>query len=352
MAEETIAFYPLIIAAMIALGYDALTGVATVMLGAGIGTLASTINPFATGIASGFAGIPLGDGIVWRLVLLVVCTLAGIWFVMRYARKVKQDPANSRVANMREDNEQHFLRRRTGEQGEQDEAPAFTTRRRIILAIFAFAFVIMIWSVIPWEDLGITFIPTAGWWFPELAALFLVAGILIGIVAGFGEEELVNAFIDGARDLLGVALVIGLARGISVIMNNGLITDTVLHWCEITLGTLSQVPFINAVFLIYLPLAFLIPSSSGLATVTMPIMAPLGDFAGVPRHLIVTAYQSASGLLNLVTPTFAVVTGGLAIGRVPLGTWWRWVLPLVLILAVIIAGVLTIAVVLSFGGAA
>jgi uncharacterized ion transporter superfamily protein YfcC len=210
----------------------------------------------------------------------------------------------------------------------------------------------MIWSVIPWEDLGITFIPTAGWWFPELAALFLVAGILIGIVAGFGEEELVNAFIDGARDLLGVALVIGLARGISVIMNNGLITDTVLHWCEITLGTLSQVPFINAVFLIYLPLAFLIPSSSGLATVTMPIMAPLGDFAGVPRHLIVTAYQSASGLLNLVTPTFAVVTGGLAIGRVPLGTWWRWVLPLVLILAVIIAGVLTIAVVLSFGGAA
>jgi uncharacterized ion transporter superfamily protein YfcC len=352
MAEETIAFYPLIIAAMIALGYDALTGVATVMLGAGIGTLASTINPFATGIASGFAGIPLGDGIVWRLVLLAVCTLAGIWFVMRYARKVKQDPANSRVANMREDNEQHFLRRRTGEQGEQDEAPAFTTRRRIILAIFALAFVIMIWSVIPWEDLGITFIPTAGWWFPELAALFLVAGILIGIVAGFGEEELVNAFIDGARDLLGVALVIGLARGISVIMNNGLITDTVLHWCEITLGTLSQVPFINAVFLIYLPLAFLIPSSSGLATVTMPIMAPLGDFAGVPRHLIVTAYQSASGLLNLVTPTFAVVTGGLAIGRVPLGTWWRWVLPLVLILAVIIAGVLTVAVVLSSGGAA
>ena len=202
----------------------------------------------------------------------------------------------------------------------------------------------MIWSVIPWSDLGLTVIPTAGWWFAELAALFLVAGIVIGIIGRLGEEGLVNTFVDGARDLLGVALIVGLARGVSVLMNNGLITDTVLDFLATALAGLRQVPFINAVFLAYLPLAFLIPSSSGLATVTMPIMAPLGELAGVPKSLIVTAYQSASGLLNLFTPTFAVVMGGLAIGRVPISTWWRFVMPLVVILGVIVAVLLSLGV--------
>lgn len=341
MAEETLAFYPLIIAALIALGYDALTAVAVIMLGAGIGTLASTVNPFATGIASGFAGIPLGDGIVLRVIMLVAFTAVGMWFVTRYANKVKANPSASRVAGMKEANEEHFLRK--GE-GTATATPDLSGQRKVILIVFALAFVIMIWSVIPWADLSIYFIPTAGWWFAELAALFLVAGIIIGIIGRLGEEGLVNAFVDGARDLLGVALIVGLARGISVIMNNGLITDTVLNFLATFLADLKQVPFINAVFLAYLPLAFLIPSSSGLATVTMPIMAPLADLAGVPRSLVVTAYQSASGLLNLFTPTFAVVMGGLAIGRVPIGTWWRFVLPLVIILGILTAIMLSLGV--------
>ena len=341
MAEETLAFYPLIIAALIALGYDSLTAVATIMLGAGIGTLASTVNPFATGIASGFAGIPLGDGIVLRVIMLIICTAVGMWFVTRYAKKVKADPSASLVASMRVANEEHFLRR--GD--EQAGVPELTGQRKVILTVFALAFVIMIWSVIPWSDLGLTVIPTAGWWFAELAALFLVAGIVIGIIGRLGEEGLVNTFVDGARDLLGVALIVGLARGVSVLMNNGLITDTVLDFLATALAGLRQVPFINAVFLAYLPLAFLIPSSSGLATVTMPIMAPLGELAGVPKSLIVTAYQSASGLLNLFTPTFAVVMGGLAIGRVPISTWWRFVMPLVIILGVIVAVLLSLGVV-------
>jgi uncharacterized ion transporter superfamily protein YfcC len=339
MAEETLAFYPLIIAAMIALGYDSLTAVATIMLGAGIGTLASTVNPFATGIASAFAGIPLGDGIVLRVIMLIVCTGVGMWFVTRYANKVKANPATSRVAGMKAANEEHFLRK--GEGGSA-ETPELTGQRKVILIVFGLAFVVMIWSVIPWADLGITLIPTVGWWFAELAALFLVAAIIIGLIGRLGEEGFVNTFVDGARDLLGVALIVGLARGISVLMNNGLITDTVLNFLANILAGLKQVPFINAVFLAYLPLAFLIPSSSGLATVTMPIMAPLGDLAGVPRSLIVTAYQSASGLLNLFTPTFAVVMGGLAIGRVPIGTWWRFVLPLVIILGILIAALLSL----------
>jgi uncharacterized ion transporter superfamily protein YfcC len=142
--------------------------------------------------------------------------------------------------------------------------------------------------------------------------------------------------------MLGVALVVAVARGISVVMTNGLIIDTVLYWCEQALSGLTSVVFINAIFLLYIPLSFLIPSSSGLATVTMPVMAPLAGFAGVPTHLVVTAYQSASGLVNLVTPTFAVVTGGLAIGRISFAVWWRWVAVLVLLLAVLIMIVLSI----------
>jgi len=341
MAEESLAFYVLIISAIIALGYDALTGVAVLMLGAGIGVIGSTINPFATGIASGFAGIPLGDGIVYRIIILVAGTAIGMWWVLRYAQRVKQDASRSLVADMKADNERHFLRK-----GDGSGTPELTGKRKLILGLFGLAFLIMIYSVIPWSDLGLP-IPTLFWWFSELSALFLVFAVIIGLVHGMAEKELIDNFIDGARDLLGVALVVGLARGISVIMNNGLIIDTVLHSMETSLGTLPAVLFINAVFLVYLPLSFLIPSSSGLATVTMPIMAPLGGFAGVPEHLIVTAYQSASGLLNLFTPTFAVVTGGLAIGRVPIATWWRFVLPLVGMLGVMIMFVLTVGVLIG-----
>lgn len=342
MAEESLAFYPLIIAALIALSYDALTAVAVILLGAGIGVLGSTLNPFATGIATGFAGIPLTDGIIYRILILVGGIALGIWWVMRYAAKVVKDPAQSYVADMRESNQEHFLR-----SDEQTEMPELTGRRKVILTLFILSFVIMVIGVIPWVDLGINRIATRYWWFGELAVLFLVMGIVIGIVGRMKEAELVDNFINGARDLLGVALVVALARGISVLMNNGLIIDTVLNWCEQILAPLQAVVFINAIFALYLPLSFLIPSSSGLATVTMPIMAPLASFAGVPEHLIVTAYQSASGLLNLFTPTFAVVTGALMIGRVPISTWWRFVMPLVVMLGVLVMVVLSIGVIIG-----
>ena len=346
MAEESLAFYPLVIAALIALGYDALTGVAVILLGAGIGVLGSTVNPFSTGIASGFAGIPLTDGLPLRILILVVGCALGIWYVMRYAAKVKADPAKSRVAEQEAANRKHFLRSET-----QTETPEFTTRRKIVLLLFALSFVIMVVSVIPWIDLGITRIKTRYWWFGELSALFMVMAFVIGIVYRMREQELVSNFVDGVRDMVGVALVVALARGISVIMTNGLIIDTVLYWCEQALGGLGPVPFVNVIYLLYLPLSFLIPSSSGLATVTMPIMAPLAQFQGVPESVVVTAYQSASGLLNLFTPTFAVVTGALMIGRVPFSTWWKFVLPLVLILGVMTMILLSIATIILTSGA-
>jgi uncharacterized ion transporter superfamily protein YfcC len=336
MAEESLAFYGLIIAVMIAAGYDALTGVSVVMLGAGIGVLASTVNPFATGIASGFAGVSIADGLVSRIIILVVGTTIGIIFVTRYADKVKKDPSKSLVYDRKEANERRFLR-----SAGADSMPEFDGRRKIILVLFALAFLIMIYSVIPWEDLGLPF-PTWWWWFGEFTALFLGFAIVIGLVGGLGEAGISETFINGARDMLGVALVIGLARGISVIMTNGLIIDTVLFWAESAVGDLGGVAFINLVHLLYLPLGFLIPSSSGLATVSMPIMAPLADTASIDRSLVVTAYQSASGLLNIVNPTFAVVMGGLALGRVRFDKWLRFTLPVLVILLILYAVVLSI----------
>jgi uncharacterized ion transporter superfamily protein YfcC len=213
----------------------------------------------------------------------------------------------------------------------------------VILFLFFLAFVVMVYGVIPWEDLGLA-IPTWWWWFPEMTANFLLFGIVIGIVGRLSEKELVGTFVDGARDMLGVALIIGVARGITVIMNNGLITDTVLFWAEQAVSGLSSVAFIIVTYLLYLPLSFLIPSSSGLATVSMPIMAPLGQFAGVPNYLIVTAYQAANGLVNLVTPTSAVVMGGLSIARVGYGVWWRFVWPVLALLFVLTILVLSVGV--------
>jgi uncharacterized ion transporter superfamily protein YfcC len=230
---------------------------------------------------------------------------------------------------MKDANERHFSA--TLDEG---GSIVMTGRHKLILVVFGLAFLVMIYGVIPWEDLSIG-LPTLWWWFPEMTASFLLFAIVIGIVAGMKEGELTTTFVDGARDLLGVALIIGIARGITVIMNNGQITDTVLHWAESALGDTGEGAFAIVMFIVFLPLAFLIPSTSGLATVAMPIMAPLADFAGVDRALIVTAYQSAAGIINLVTPTSAVVMGGLAIARVPYDKYLRFVWPLLLILCVV-----------------
>ena len=202
------------------------------------------------------------------------------------------------------------------------------------------------YGVIPWEDLGIP-LPTLWWWFPEMTASFLLFAIVIGLIGRMREAELTTTFVDGAKELLGVALIIGIARGITVVMNNGQITDTVLHWAELALGDVGKAAFAIVMYGLFLPLSFLIPSSSGLATVAMPMMAPLASFVDVPAKLVVTAYQSASGLMNLFIPTSAVVMGGLAIARVPYGRYLRWVWPLLILLSIVVVIVLAVGAVLS-----
>ena len=307
MAEETIAFYPLVLPIFISAGYDPITAVAVILVGAGVGTLASTVNPFATGIAAGFAGVSLGTGMLLRVIMLVVMLAASIYFVMRYAARVKAHPETSLMASRRADYTARFA-------AQGSDGAKLTWVQSLALALFALTFLVMIYAVIPFDDMGLP-LPTLGWWFPQLSALFLAASILVGVCCGLGEEETVGAFIHGAADLLGVAFIIGISRGITVIMNGGQITATVLYWGEQALRGAGAVSFTLLTFLLYLPLSFLIPSSSGLATLSMPIMAPLADFAGVGREVVITAFQTASGLINLITPTRAVVMGALALGH-------------------------------------
>lgn len=327
MAEETIAFYPLLIPVMVAAGYDTVTAVSVILLGAGAGVLGSTVNPFATGIAACFAGVTMGENIGLRLLMLVLGLGICIVFVLYYGQRVKADPSRSLVAAQRQENLRHFA--------VQQEREALTSRQKLALIMFALTFVIMVYGVIPFRDMGITAIPTLGWWFPELSALFWVSAVITGILCRVGEKNIVEGFVAGAADLLGVAFIIGISRGITVIMNRGHITDTILHWGEGALAGAGGVGFILLAFGIFLVLSFLIPSSSGLATLSMPIMAPLAEMTGVSRALMVTAYQSASGIVNLITPTSAVVMGALAIGRVSYGVWVRHVWKLLVILVIL-----------------
>jgi len=331
MGEETLAFYAILVPVMLAAGYDAVTGVAVILIGAGVGVLGSTINPFATVIAANAAGIPFTDGIALRLVVLLGGLAICAAYVMRYAARVKADPSLSFVAKQAAAHSAFFLRDHKA--GQEDATLSGT--QKIVLVVFALTFAVMIWGV-----------STQDWWMARMGALFLGSAIFIGLIARLGEKKLTGSFVDGARDLLGVALIIGLARAIVVIMDNGMIADTILHSAEQTLGGLPQLAFINVMFWIQVGMSFFVPSSSGLAVLSMPILAPLGDFVGVGRDLIVTAYQSASGLVNLINPTYAVVIGGLAVGRVPYDRWLAFIWPLLMILTVFISAALSIAAIL------
>ena len=362
MWEETIAFYIIILPVFIAAGFDAITGFAVIALGAGIGCLGSTVNPFATGIASGFAGISIGEGIILRLILLAVGLVIAIWYVMSYARKVKMDPSKSLVYRLKEDNEAHFL----AQSG--DAVGPLNGKQKAILWVFALSFIIMVLGVIPWADkFGITIFedvnnavknlpiigtllgnvtPLGEWWFGDITVWFLISSFICGIIWRWEEMKFVALFLDGAKDMLGVALIIGITRGISVIMNDGCLTATLLNFVEETLQSLGPVAFADLSTGFFAAMSLLIPSTSGLAALSMPIMAPIADFAGVARDIVITAFQIGSGLVNFITPTSGVLMGALALARVPYGTYLKWVWKFVAIIAVVCLVILSVAVIL------
>ena len=271
-AEETLGFYGLIVPLMLALGYDRMVAVGAIILGAGIGCLSSTLNPFAIGVASSAAQVSISDGIGLRLAMWLVLTTVTVLYVIRYATRIKNDPSKSMVG---------FL---PGDRDAQDEVePPPLTRRQL--------------------------------------------------------SETISA---GAGDFISAGLVIVLARGVAVLMNNAQITDSVLHAMEGAVDNLSSGVFAVMMFVVNLPLAFLIPSTSGHATLAMPIMAPLGDFADVSRSLVITAWAAASGWMNLWVPTTAVVMGGLTLGKVGYDKYLRFIAPLLGILFVLVCGFLVL----------
>ncbi|RFC75744.1 YfcC family protein [Streptomyces sp. AcE210] len=337
-AEETLGFYGLIVPLMLALGYDRMTAVGAIILGAGVGVMCSTVNPFATGVASSAADISLGDGIVLRFIMWIVLTAVTVTYVIRYAKRVQKDPERSLSGFLPGDRDQEEA------EAHAVEVPELTGLHKAVLTVTALVFAFMIFSVVPWSSAlsgkadATPYGFELGWSFPELAALFLVAAVLVGVVAHLGEQKLSSTIVQGAADFISPALVILLARGVTVIMNNSKITDTVLHSIEgVVKGTSSGI-FAIIVFVVNLPLAFLIPSTSGHATLAMPILAPLADFAGVSRAVVVTAWQAASGWMNLWVPTTAVTIGGVALAKVGYDKYLRFIWPLLAILFVLICG--------------
>jgi uncharacterized ion transporter superfamily protein YfcC len=341
MWEETLGFFVLLVPLTLALGYDRIVAASIIFLGAGTGVLCSTVNPFATGVASDAADISLGTGIGVRLAMWVVLVAMAIGYVLWYAHRVREDPSRSIVGISPKDAEEA--------QGLIEDVPALTVRQKLVLVLFGGAFAVMVYGFIPWNDLwqegwGRDFpLPTFGsFYFPEAAALFFVMAVVVGLIARLGEEGTVNTIIAGASDFLAAALIIVLARGITVVMKNTYMTDTVLHWMEDAVSGSSQGAFGVLAFIVNLPIAFLVPSSSGHAALVMPILAPLADFANVARSVAVTAYQSASGLVNLVTPTSAVIMGGLALSKVGYDRYlkfvWRFVAAAFVVVCAFVAG--------------
>jgi uncharacterized ion transporter superfamily protein YfcC len=326
MWEETLGFFVLLVPLSLALGFDRLVAAAIIFLGAGAGVIGSTVNPFSTGVASDAAGTSIGDGIGLRIALWVVVVALAIGYVVWYARRIQKSPEKSIVGVSASDAEEA--------QSIVADVPPLTGRQKVILTLFAGTFLLMIYGFIPWNDLwqsgfGNDFpLPTfADFYFPEAAALFLIMSVVIGLIARLGEEGTITTIVAGAGDFLSAALIIVFARGITVVMRNAYMTDTVLHWMEKAVAGTSSSGFAILAFIVNIPIAFLVPSSSGHAALVMPILAPLADFAGVSRALVVTAFQSASGFVNLFTPTSAVIMGGLALSKVGYDRYLRFVWP-------------------------
>jgi uncharacterized ion transporter superfamily protein YfcC len=326
LAEETMAFYPILIPVFLAAKYDAMVGLSCVFLGSGIGTMCSTVNPFATIIASDAAGINWTTGLNNRIIMLLICLVITITYILRYAILVKADPSKSIIYDQKEVIEQLFGLNKI------NNDLKFTNRLRLITLVFTLCFLVMI--------VGVSFLD---WWFVEMTATFLVGAIIIGFIGRIRESIFVEAFARGAGDLLSVAFIIGIARGITILMEDGLISDTVLYYASTFTEGMNKGVFANAMLFVYGGLSFFMPSSSGMAVLTMPIFSPLADTVNIGREVIVDTYLYGMGLFYLVNPT-GLILAALAIVKIGFNKWLKFILPLLLILVIVTMLFLTVSV--------
>lgn len=336
MAEETVAFYALIVSTMIAAKMDSIVGAATVLLGAGTGVLGSTVNPFAVGAAidavqKSNPDIKINQTIIIGLgaILWLTSLAIAIFFVMSYAKKVKNDPSKSILTN-----EEKEAAMKEYKNESMNSEVKLTGKMILTLLIFFLAFVIMVISLIPWESLGITIfqntagltgVPLGSWYFQELQAWFLFMAIFAGIAYGLKEKKLVSSFINGAADMVGVALVVAISRGISVLLSSTGFDAYILENASSMLNGVSSVVFAGMAYVIYILLSFLIPSTSGLAAASMPTFGGLAHSLNLSPEVMIMIFSAGSGIVNLVTPTSGAVMGGLTISKIEYGTWLKFV---------------------------
>lgn len=345
MLEETVGFYVLLAATMMAAGMDPLVGSAVVLLGAGSGVLGSTINPFATGAA--ISALPEGIAANQGFVILIATFLwlttliISILFVVTYAKKVQKDKGST-FLSLRE---QKNAEKAYGKYNVSKEKVELTLKQKITLVLFGLTFVVMIIGFIPWGEFGITFFDSftgwltgsslGNWWFYEAALWFLIMSIIIGIINGLGESGIVDAFVDGADDMVGVVLVIAVARGASVLMATTHLDNYIIYNASEALSKLPELAFVPLNYLLHVVLSVLVPSSSGLATLSTPIVGPLASQLGYSTEVTVMTLVSANGLVNLITPTCGAIMGGLALAKVEYSTWFKWAFKVVVTIAIV-----------------
>lgn len=345
--EESVGFYVLVAATMFAAGLDPLVGVATILLGAGSGVLGSTINPFATGVALSAmkdAGIEYNQGTVILIaVVLWLTTLAiSAFFTVWYAKKVQKDKGST-FLSLRE---RAAAEKSYGKYLEtNNEEVKLSGKQTATLIVFAITFVVMIVGFIPWGEFGITFFDSwtgwltgaslGNWWFYESALWFLIAAIIISIINRQGEHGFIDAFIDGADDMMGVVLVIAVARGASVLMSQTLMDNYIIINAAKWLESLPEMAFVPLNYLLHVVLSVLVPSSSGLATLSTPIITPVAASLGYSTNVAAMTIVSANGLVNLITPTCGAIMGGLALAKVDYSTWFKWGIRVVACIAVV-----------------
>lgn len=326
LEEETIAFYPILIPVFLAAKYDAMVGLGSIYIGSSIGTMVSTVNPFSTIIASDAAGINWTVGLNGRIIVLIIGLAICILYLLRYAQKVKKDPSKSIIFSQKEEIESLFAL------GTPDSVKPLTLRLRLILSVFSLCFIIMVYGV-----------SQLGWWFLEMTSVFFAGALIIGVLSRMTERAFVEKFVKGANDLLSVAFIIGIARGVTVLMEDGLISDTLLYYSSNLTQGMNKGLFANVLLYIYSGLTFFIPSSSGMAVLTMPIMSPLAEGVGIGREVIVNAYLFGAGLFKFINPT-GIILASLAIVQIGYDKWLRFVMPLVVLLALMAMVALTISV--------
>ncbi len=345
MLEETVGFYVLLAATMMAAGMDPLVGAAVILLGAGSGCLGSTINPFATGVALSALpeGVTANHGLVLLIATFLWLTTLGICilFVMSYAKKVKKDKGST-ILSLRE---QKQAEKKFGNFYKKDEKEVnLTGKQKLTLVLFALTFLVMIIGFIPWGEFDITFFDSftgwltgsslGNWWFYEAALWFLIMSIIIAVINGFGEKGFVDTFVDGADDMIGVILVIAIARGASVLMGQTYLDNYIIYNAANLLSKVPEMLFVPLNYILHIVLSILVPSSSGLATLSTPIIAPLAAQLGYSVEVTIMTLVSANGLVNLITPTCGAIMGGLALAKIEYSTWFRWAFKVVLTIAI------------------